>query len=480
MMVPKWLHTSDLYAAAPEVENGGEKFGLFDIPVCELDTADATTLYIVMGAWCMPWDTVPKSIFLPKWFTMTEGDRQGLLNRYKYFMEELGVLWETAMITRDDVEMYTIMCLRDPPYTGLCIWWEASTLIDNAAVRCLDAYYTVKGKKYLIWDIHLILQYSNGEDVLRVLTKHNIPFNQNKFMQECVYYNHIQCLRYMVECTHGYNNKSLCDYAAYHGRLEIFIYLHQYGFPWSSDSCDFAAGNGHLECLKYAHQHGCPMSQITAKNAAASGNLSCLMYVHQAGGEFDKSTCTIAAARGNFDCLVYAHQNGCKIGKKTCTLAAANGKLDCLVYAHQNGGELGTFDITNDTRGAERYLDCVTYLCENGVKATHYILEDAVWVGNLPCVQYLHKQLNTLTAKEIKSVMSLPVRDYEASIKCIEYLHEQGYPRYPAIDLFFGNDAVSVKTIKYLHEQYPIHTAIDLFFGTDSGDEDGENTPSLS
>jgi len=172
------------------------------------------------------------------------------------------------------------------------------------------------------------------------------------------------------------------------GNLNIFKYLHEYGYPCDLYTCSHAALGGNLECLKYARENGCPwVKRIICKIAALGGNLECLKYARKNGCPWDKDTCSNAALGGHLECLKYAHENGCPWDEITCLTAAKGGHLECLKYAHENGcpWDEDTCSYAAARRGT---LECIKYAHENGCPWDEETIKSATRRGNLECLKY--------------------------------------------------------------------------------------------
>ena len=64
--------------------------------------------------------------------------------------------------------------------------------------------------------------------------------------------------------------------------------------PWDVETCEFAAFHGHLEVLKWARANGCPWDGQTCSGAAHGGQLDVLKWARENGCPWDEETCRYA------------------------------------------------------------------------------------------------------------------------------------------------------------------------------------------
>lgn len=92
-ILPVWLRASDLWKSTRTAENEASfqiPPELRGLPVCEIDCETPACLYLSAGAWCLPWSELPLDVFIPQWLRMGKKVRIAMVDRYRYFAEELG------------------------------------------------------------------------------------------------------------------------------------------------------------------------------------------------------------------------------------------------------------------------------------------------------------------------------------------------------------------------------------------------------
>lgn len=354
MVVPEWLHASDLWASlysgsvsVPETntEDKGDNtrgdLELSVLPQCELDCGDALRLYIVMGTWCFSWDRVPKTVFFPLWRALAPDQRRKAIVTYLYFAEELDEdQWMKRIYERDDVELYRMIYLGTAS-NMMYISFAIAEVTSNNAFHCFQHIYETQVQlRYWDWafyDRALVCNrsYLKKVDWIRYMYEHGRPWRIYDIEQAALG-GYKDCLRYMHEHGAPMTDRT-CESAAIGGNLDCLKYTHNHGSPWNEGTCASAAMCGNLYCLRYLHEQGCPWDISTCNAAAGRGNVSCLKYAHTHGCAWDATTCTAAAIHGQLKILRYLHTHQCPWDTNTCFVAANHGHVKCLMYAHQNG-----------------------------------------------------------------------------------------------------------------------------------------------
>lgn len=258
--------------------------------VCALDCADGELYYQVLGAWCVPWQRVPKAQFLKAWFALPAARRGELVAERKVFAEELDCArWCENMWARDDADMLAADAVLSEMETsesrGAMLGATAA-----AAVRCVEWLAARHG-------------WLDGKWMLTVRDIDNAAGAGGARM-----------MRLFVERGGAAPSRSACAAAAAAGNLECLAYLHErVGCAWDWVTCMLAAQAGHLECLAYAHEHGCEWdAHYTVCVAAKEGHADCLRYVdQQVDGDYGhnlfsvRALFEIAAVQDHTECMEY-------------------------------------------------------------------------------------------------------------------------------------------------------------------------------
>ena len=79
------------------------------------------------------------------------------------------------------------------------------------------------------------------------------------------------------------SNKLNYSYAIKTHDIDLFIFLHENGYPWNENTPSAAARNGQLDCLKYAHENGCPWDKQVITQSTQYNQLACLEYARANG-----------------------------------------------------------------------------------------------------------------------------------------------------------------------------------------------------
>lgn len=345
--VPDWLKQSDLWTAlypnhATEVVGANEAVGANEVtnvcvniehlPICELDCGDASQLYIVMGAWCMPWSQVPKTTFIPLWLMEPVQERQSLLTLYGYYAHELNPYsWVVNMCARDDVDMYEAARAYVPD-TDLSFDKGTLLMAQAGAVKCLARFIELEGYegwKY-IGSLHAIWACRAG-----ILSTIQWMYDNgcvvNSLHDTDWYHHHI-----------GRDENQLDCIAALMGHIHILRYLRLQEYPFSWNVCTNAVEGRNIDVLRYLCESGCrnPFDQ-TCISAARLGYIEGLQYlrsnIYVQHAFVFPYLCANAARFGQLECLRYLHESGCPWSCDTCHSALMYDHLDCFQYALQNG-----------------------------------------------------------------------------------------------------------------------------------------------
>lgn len=450
--IPTWLHDSDVWTALhpgrdplDQMDGSVDSLPLpLSLPICESTCDDAVRMYMVMGAWCLPWNCVPKQHFLPMWLALEVSVQTGLLTTYNYYTRELGQDWVQCMCTTDDVEWFD--AVRSLPQFSKTDWLRP--IIAYSAVACFERGATVSSEYPLseilgsnaFSSIYPVYEIGNV-DMVKVLVRHGCILYMFRFAQyghldclkylhnesgyeltpECLntaaQYNQFECLVYLFE--HGCSvEDDLYIYAAPHLRcltyiheqgcywdgqvyyhaidhesearsLACFRYAHEQGCPWDELACTHVTMYGFLDCLRYAHEHGCPWASRTITAAITNGHFECLVYAHQNGCPMDDDVCSVAVLHGRAKFLKYLHDNGGTGNQQICTLAAERGHINCLIFCHEHGY---TWDAdTCIQASANGHLDCLAYAHEHGCAWDERVCIRASTSGHLDCLRYAHE-----------------------------------------------------------------------------------------
>ena len=114
------------------------------------------------------------------------------------------------------------------------------------------------------------------------------------------------------------------------GQLEALMVLRVEGWPlcvttvWQRDENAFkyAALGGQIEMLLWMHANGCPWSEWTSEEAAKNGDPPMLQWSHENGCPWNEDTCTNVAEGGYLEVLQWARANGCQWDEnEICSLA---------------------------------------------------------------------------------------------------------------------------------------------------------------
>lgn len=326
-----WLHASDLYISLyGDTKGGGEEGAdilsappeLCSLPVCEVTCMDAVQMYKVMGAWCLPWDRVPKAHFCKLWENLPDNLIMLLVNEYHYFQEELShPNWVRNMFARDDVEMYTAVLDSDNGHPHLDPSLAAMA-VDHIEIKCL-----LHASRHFNWsfmDWHYFFENCARRRcnksaltvmaMLKVKTTRPIPIDLN---DTCIYeiyqwfgrLGYTDCILFLFN--QGYPDRYACATAAEYGQLECLTYLHEHGCSWDATTYHYAVKNGHLACVKYACDHGCPWDDRVMVQAVHANQYECMVYLHEHGCPWGICKCRRAAIHEHYECLDYMRDNGC-------------------------------------------------------------------------------------------------------------------------------------------------------------------------
>jgi len=133
-----------------------------------------------------------------------------------------------------------------------------------------------------------------------------------------------------------------CTYAAQNGRLEILQYLCEKWCPWSITDCFYQAiVNGHLDVVRWIHERGeIPEMYLNTRAchcAAFYGRLDVLIYLHEVGYPLNMYTCWNAVLGNHLNVVKYLHENGFPLMADACRIATEDNNQDILKYLHDNG-----------------------------------------------------------------------------------------------------------------------------------------------
>lgn len=149
--------------------------------------------------------------------------------------------------------------------------------------------------------------------------------------------------------------------------------------------------------------------------------------MHRLRMPWDEYTTSIAAGRGYLQCLSYLHENGCPWTDHTTKTAAAYNQLDCLKYAHEHGCPWSPYVTT--TAAIYGNLDCIKYAHEHGCPWNDSTLGIAAMHSQLGCLQYAHQHGCPWDVSSICSHLTrcaIPVSD-----ECILYVYLHGCHQLP-------------------------------------------------
>jgi hypothetical protein len=155
---------------------------------------------------------------------------------------------------------------------------------------------------------------------------------------------------------------------------------------------------------------------VRAAERVRSGNDMLMLKLYE--GTQDDRLCALAAAGNHLECLEFLCSQGLKCGR-LCTLGAAeNGHLEVLRFLHARDCKWDTHVCAAAaSRGS---LECLQYLHEQKCPWDCWTCYYAAQNGHLPCLRYAHEHGCTWT------VMTCVIATKKGNVDCLRYAHENG------------------------------------------------------
>ncbi len=179
-----------------------------------------------------------------------------------------------------------------------------------------------------------------------------------------------------------------CTIAAEKGHLEILQHLRAAGCPWDETVSEAAIAGGHLELLKWTVSEDCPWPYNSCILASQSDSLQMLQYVFELKGcKKESEMFWSPIANRNMEMVQYLVQQGFPLTKYLCSDAAGIGDLEILMYLRENGCPWSS--DTCEEAASHKHLDCLKYAVENGCPLNERVFFSAFRPDNAPVIAYL-------------------------------------------------------------------------------------------
>lgn len=142
----------------------------------------------------------------------------------------------------------------------------------------------------------------------------------------------LRILKFLCENGYYYDEITCAEAAS---NLECLKYLRELGCPWDIKTTQNAIELGNLDSLKYAIENGCPCSGFTYRQSCRY--IEIMIYLHQSGFPFTDMECGNSVYYRNVETLKYAHEHGCSWNRSITYYACLHRFYGCFIYAIQNG-----------------------------------------------------------------------------------------------------------------------------------------------
>lgn len=322
---------------------------------------------------------------------------------------------------------------------------------------------------------------------------------------------YFSCFKYLHECDSRVHETSTAN-AAYGGHMDILRYCSEEGFPFTNYTLARAATGGDLEVLNFI-EHKVPRISLEGmKHGVASGDVKVIKWfekhikeisedvviqaitfgaydvtVHLCENYYRMMTLDLSlyAARSSFDCLKYLVEHGCPYNKNTLKFSLKNNNDACFHYLIKRN-----LDIDDET-----FIEASKYGKIEAIKemrklrdwsgATREMMHNAVQIGNLPLVKYLHEEgikippscctlaaengilemlvytlennSSVIEEKDVEDMFKAAigsnyyVKNYvPKSLECTKYIYERFKPRLSPEHCAIAAEARDIETLKYL------------------------------
>lgn len=233
----------------------------------------------------------------------------------------------------------------------------------------------------------------------------NIKFDKNeKLGEHAAKYGHISVLswlysRNLIEKT----NAQICAYSAYNGQLVTLKWLRRNGYKWDRSTLLNAIYSGHINVVKWSLKWG--LFTTTAwKIASINNRVEILQLLHDFGYPFINKS-TYAAQYGNYEVLAWMQKNGYEIHNRCDWYMVRNGiHVDAKLLTNEDF-QYERENLYKDKKFTQEQKEQKMINTLKWLKNTNYVWGSelhhcAIYVGNLPVINWLHDNLKILVWNE--------------------------------------------------------------------------------
>jgi hypothetical protein len=233
----------------------------------------------------------------------------------------------------------------------------------------------------------------------------NLKFDNNEKLGEyAAKYGHISVLswlysRNLIKKT----NTQICAYGAYNGQLITLKWLRRNGYKWDTSTLINAIYNGHTNVVKWALKWGLFTTKAWLVSSI-NNRIEILQLLHDSGCYFSNKS-EYADQFGNYEVLIWMQKNGYEIHNRCDWYIIRNGLhvsenlLSDVSFRSYRKEMYKDEKLTQDQK-EQKMINTLNWL-----KNTNYVWGNelhhcAIYVGNLPVINWLHDNLNILIWNE--------------------------------------------------------------------------------
>ena len=232
-----------------------------------------------------------------------------------------------------------------------------------------------------------------------------------------------EVISYGLSFTQYFDNLGLLDRddlsrkAALCGQLVVLQYATEQGYYKGQFVCQWAASGGHLECLKYTHENDYEFFEV-AMSAGCEGQLECLKYAMKYEKDDRPYFLEVIAGSGHVPCVDHLVSLGYELNVECLNNAIEMGHLGMVEYLHEHNCPQSDDEIT--FAAAFGQVAIIKWLHSHNYPWDGHSCIAAARHNNLECLKYLHENGCPWDDECIYRAA------IDGAVECLQYTHENG------------------------------------------------------